>query len=74
VPAKSGGPEAIKCLKDDEGVALQLTKLRACNDEDLFLRLSLKISIADVSGPKIKVISLAKKIRSQMPCSEMAPE
>ena len=61
VPAKSGGPEAIKCLEDDEGVALQLTKFRTHNDIDLFLHLGFEVSIADVRGPKIKVIELGQE-------------
>jgi len=61
VPSKSRGPEAIKHLKDDEGMTLQLTKFRTRNDEDLFLHLSFKISIANVSGPKIEVIEFGQE-------------
>jgi len=53
MPAKSRGPEAVKCLEDDEGVALQLTKFRTCNDEDLFLHFGFEVCIANVGGPNI---------------------
>jgi len=53
MPMKARGPEAVKCLEDDEGMAFQLTKFRTHNDIDLFLSLCLKISIAYVSGPYI---------------------
>ena len=35
MPMKARGPEAVKCLEDDEGVAL--TKFRTCNDGRPFL-------------------------------------
>ncbi len=41
MPMEARGPEAIERLEDDEGVALQLTKFRTCNDIDLFLHLGL---------------------------------
>ena len=61
MPAKPRGPEAIKCLEDDEGVALQLTKFRTRNDEDLFLHFGFKISIANIGGPNIQIIELGQE-------------
>jgi len=61
MPAKSRGPETVKCIEDDEGVSLQLTKFRAGNDIDLFLSFCLKVSIANVSGPKIEIIELGQE-------------
>ena len=40
---------------------MQLTKFGACYNEDLFLGFCLKISIANVSGPDIKVIELGQE-------------
>jgi len=63
MPAKARGPDAIKCLEDDEGVAFQLTKFRTCNDENLFLHFGFKISIANVDGPNIQVIELGQEYK-----------
>jgi len=61
MPTKARSPETIECLKDDEGVSFQLTKFRACNNEDLFLSFHFEISIADVGGPDIKIIELGQE-------------
>ncbi len=61
MPTKAWGPEAIKHLEDDEGMAFQFTKFRTCNNVDLFLHFSLKISIANVSGPDIQIIKLSQE-------------
>jgi len=53
MPTETRSPEAVKRLKDDEGMPFQLTKFRAGNNEDLFLSFCLKIGIANVSGPYI---------------------
>jgi len=61
MPTEARSPEAVECLEDDEGVSFQLTKFRACNDVDLFLSFCLKISIANVSGPDIKIIEFGQE-------------
>jgi len=53
MPMKARSPEAIECLKDNEGLSFQITKFRACNDIDFFLSFCLKVSIANVCFPDI---------------------
>jgi len=45
MPMEARSPETIECLEDDEGVSLQFTKFRACNDGNLFLSFYLKVCI-----------------------------
>jgi len=42
-------------------VSFQLTKFRACNNEDPFLSFRFKISISDVGGPDVKIVELGQE-------------
>jgi len=61
MPTEAGGLEAIKCIEDDEDVSFQVIEFRAYNDIDLFLHFHLKVCIANVCFPNIKVIKLRKE-------------